>query len=166
MAKIAWGMGWSVSQAQGRMVRPTANMERAADHLRHTSFVSFFLGVESFWPSSQPLQSHNGEQISREFKSSWYLQTRQEMIDVSSNVQLHYKDTGSTRAHPGSWITHTEWNVDGKVKVFYVPHCAVKLQAENILQKYFYKKVYLISIQRIVMRMVIVRISFVRKRSK
>ena len=47
MAKIAWGIGWSVSQAQGKMVRPTANMERAADHLRHKSLLSS-LKVDSF----------------------------------------------------------------------------------------------------------------------
>ena len=33
MAKIACAMGMSVSQAQGRIVRPTANMEIAEDHL-------------------------------------------------------------------------------------------------------------------------------------
>ena len=35
-----------------------------------------------------------------------------------------------------SWITHTEGNVDGKIKVFDVPHCAVKLQAGNILSNF------------------------------
>ena len=43
MAKTAWGIGWLVSQAQGKMVRPTANMERAADHLEHKIFVLYFL---------------------------------------------------------------------------------------------------------------------------
>ena len=33
MAKTAWAIGMSVSQAQGKIVRPTANMEIAEDHL-------------------------------------------------------------------------------------------------------------------------------------
>ena len=85
------------------------------------------------------------------------------MIDVSSNICTitNLWDIFAT--------TYTEGDIDRKVKVGDVPNCAVKLQAGNIilsLKILSIPKVNLMSIQRIVIRMVIIRISFVRKRSK
>ena len=115
MAKIAWGMGWSVSQAQGKMVRPTANMESAADHLRNKSLVFFWLKVlTTFFPTTLVPQ-WTGDQ-----------QGTQEQLISAIHERVDWYLFEST-------TTHTEGDVDGKVKVCDVPYCAVKLQARNIL---------------------------------
>ena len=93
---------------------------------RHKGLVSFFPESWMFWPSSQPLQSHNGEQISRELKCSWYLPWRAR----NDWYLFEYKITNLWDIFG---VTYAEGDIDGKVKVCDVSHCAVKLQAGNIL---------------------------------
>ena len=53
MANTVCGIGWSSSQAQGKMVSPTAIMERAADHLEHNSLVfASKVVVLTFYPTT------------------------------------------------------------------------------------------------------------------